>query len=263
MKQIKVDFEEFPIIMAKIMGQLYSRVFLQILDSSIAEDFNLRHVFEDFLKLAEYKTGVVDMTREAISRRTNIPLDILSPIIDRLEAPDPKSRDQEHEGRRIERLDKHRDWGWSILNWEKYDKLRTQADVNMRVQRHRDKNPPSGFKRPSLEEIKLHFSQAGMTMDEADKFFNYYESNGWKVGRNPMKSWVSAAANWRKNVEDRHDKKPSASAELIKNQRALERVEDRLQYLKGQMPLIPKLKSEWNELKEEQTKLKKILGFKA
>ena len=51
----------------KDMSQLYSRVFLQILDSSIAEDFTMRHVFEDFLKSCDHKTGVVDMTRPIVS----------------------------------------------------------------------------------------------------------------------------------------------------------------------------------------------------
>ena len=31
---------------------------------------------------------------------------------------------------------------------------------------------------------------------EAEKFVNYYESNGWKVGKNPMKSWTHAANTW-------------------------------------------------------------------
>ena len=34
---------------------------------------------------------------------------------------------------------------------------------------------------------------------EAEKFFNYYESNGWKVGKNPMKNWKAAANNWITN----------------------------------------------------------------
>jgi uncharacterized protein YdaU (DUF1376 family) len=34
---------------------------------------------------------------------------------------------------------------------------------------------------------------------EAKKFFNYYESNGWKVGKNPMKNWKAAANNWITN----------------------------------------------------------------
>jgi uncharacterized protein YdaU (DUF1376 family) len=34
---------------------------------------------------------------------------------------------------------------------------------------------------------------------EAEKFFNYYESNGWKVGKNPMKNWRASANNWITN----------------------------------------------------------------
>ncbi len=36
---------------------------------------------------------------------------------------------------------------------------------------------------------------------ECEKFFNYYESNGWRVGKNPMKNWKAAAVNWLKNVK--------------------------------------------------------------
>jgi len=189
------------------MSQLYSRVFLQILDSSIAEDFKVRHVFEDFLKLCDHKTGILDMTRQALSRRLNIPMELLDEAISKLESPDPSSRDPEHEGRRLERLDEHRDWGWKILNWGKYESVRTKADVYLRVARHREKekseNPTGKFVKPTLEEIKLHFSETGLPMAEAEKFFHYYESNGWKVGKNPMKSWISAAANWKKNYSER------------------------------------------------------------
>jgi hypothetical protein len=31
---------------------------------------------------------------------------------------------------------------------------------------------------------------------EAERFVNYYNSNGWKVGRNAMKDWKSAVYNW-------------------------------------------------------------------
>lgn len=39
----------------------------------------------------------------------------------------------------------------------------------------------------------------------ASKFFHYYESNGWKVGKNPMKSWRSAVSLW---VSKESDNKP-------------------------------------------------------
>ena len=136
----------------KEMSQLYARVFLQILDSSIAEDYTLRHVFEDLLKLADHKTGIVDMTRQAIARRLNLPESVLSDAINKLESADPNSRDADFDGRRIERLDQHRDWGWTILNWKKYAELKNKADVAARVQKHRNKENPV----PPLKEFAPH-----------------------------------------------------------------------------------------------------------
>lgn len=55
-----------------------------------------------------------------------------------------------------------------------------------------------GFKKPNIEELKAVFGEKGFPA-EAEKFFDYYEANGWRVGRNPMKSWQSAVANWIRN----------------------------------------------------------------
>ena len=59
----------------------------------------------------------------------------------------------------------------------------------------------SKFKKPTIEEIKLAAAKAGLAEIEADRFFNYYESNGWRVGRNPMKSWIHALTNWKNNLQ--------------------------------------------------------------
>lgn len=184
----------------KEMSQLYARVFLQILDSSIAEDFTTRHVFEDLLKLCDHKTGILDITRQALSRRLNVPIETLNIALEKLESPDASSRDADNEGRRIERIDEHRDWGWQILNWGKYDEIRTRADLSMRVARHRanvakEPNSPN-FRKPAIEELKLAISKAGLPESEAQHFLNYYESNGWRVGKNPMRSWPHAVGNW-------------------------------------------------------------------
>ncbi len=161
------------------MSQLYSRVFLQILDSSIAEDFSLRHVFEDFLKLADHKTGVVDMTRPALSRRLNIPLDLLEQKIKQLESPDPASRDNEFDGRRIERLDGHRDWGWKILNWGKYEAIRNRADVYMRVAKHRENEKEKNSHFPvKVEDAVVHAEFIGCSKDFAAKVWTKAEGRG-------------------------------------------------------------------------------------
>lgn len=173
----------------------------------------MRHVFEDFLKLCDGRTGVLDMTRQSLSRRLNIPAEILDKEITKLESPDPASRDPEFDGRRIERIDAHRDWGWRILNWAKYDAVRTKADVYMRVAKHRSngQTDASIFKKPTVEEVKLHFLNAHLPLAEAEKFFDYYESNGWRVGRNPMKNWHSAVGNWNRNLKERRYELPLKS----------------------------------------------------
>jgi hypothetical protein len=120
------------------------------------------------------------------------------------------------------------------------------------------------FLKPSLEEVKLCAAKKGLPVTEAEKFFNYYESNGWRVGKNPMKSWPHAVANWAKNVEAAHVNGTNGNVSAIQNQTALNRVEDRQKVLRGQFPLTDqRLKTEWNELKTERTRLMGLLGFKA
>ena len=127
------------------MTQLYSRIFTQILDSSLAEDWQARHVFEDILKLSN--DGILDMTRDALCRRTNVPRDVVDRALAILEAPDAASRDPSEDGRRIVRLDEHRDWGWRIVNWEKYEAIKCKDDQRAktaeRVRRHREKKERS------------------------------------------------------------------------------------------------------------------------
>ena len=68
------------------------------------------------------------------------------------------------------------------------------------------------FVKPTLQEItevmavkireKYGASVADTLInDQAENFLNYYESNGWRVGKNPMKNWHCAVANWIKNIK--------------------------------------------------------------
>jgi hypothetical protein len=111
-------------LFARIM---YAKIFEQIFDSSIAEDYKVRLVFEDMLVLAR-SDGVVDMTHEAISRRTNVPLEMVRQAISDLEKPDGRSRSKALGGARLKRLDKHRDWGWRIVNYHTYRMIATEVD---------------------------------------------------------------------------------------------------------------------------------------
>lgn len=55
------------------------------------------------------------------------------------------------------------------------------------------------FRPPTLEEVKNHAAETmSGSRDAPEAFHDYYTSNGWKVGRNPMKDWKAAYKNWIK-----------------------------------------------------------------
>lgn len=104
---------------------MYAKIFAQIYDSSIADDYEVRHFFMDMLVLADLN-GHVDMTHEAISARTRIPLDVVRRHISVLEQPDPRSRTREHDGKRLIPIDSERGWGWIVVNYVEYRRIASE-----------------------------------------------------------------------------------------------------------------------------------------
>lgn len=60
------------------------------------------------------------------------------------------------------------------------------------------------FAPPSREEVVLQCAKIGLPTNEGDKFLAYYEANGWRVGRNPMRKWSAALTHWKTNWIDRN-----------------------------------------------------------
>jgi hypothetical protein len=65
--------------------------------------------------------------------------------------------------------------------------------------------PTPRFKKPSLEEISAYCSERENHIDP-QRFFDHYESNGWKVGKATMKDWRAAIRTWEKNALDAGNK---------------------------------------------------------
>ena len=64
------------------------------------------------------------------------------------------------------------------------------------------------FTPPTVEEVRAYCKERKNNVDP-EHFIAHYESNGWKVGRNPMKSWKSSVITWEKNDYNKGDaKKP-------------------------------------------------------
>lgn len=51
------------------------------------------------------------------------------------------------------------------------------------------------FVKPSLDELVAYKQEHKLNVD-CNKFFDFYESKGWMVGKNHMKDWRAAMRNW-------------------------------------------------------------------
>jgi hypothetical protein len=114
----------------------------------------------DLLVLADEK-GIVDMTIEAVARRTNVPLEIVSSGIAALLKPDPNSRSQEEEGRRIVPLDERRSWGWLIVNYERYRNTKSKEDKRLYDQSRYKQTKVKKSEQNGKSEIPLSSSENG------------------------------------------------------------------------------------------------------
>ena len=65
---------------------------------------------------------------------------------------------------------------------------------------------PNKFIKPSLEEVRKYCLERNNNID-AEQFIDYYDSNGWKVGKNSMKDWKAAIRTWEKRDNSKQTRK--------------------------------------------------------
>ena len=64
------------------------------------------------------------------------------------------------------------------------------------------------FSPPSMDEVRDEVERLGYAVDP-ERFIAHYESNGWRVGPNKMKSWKSALVTWHKRQKEEDAKRQS------------------------------------------------------
>lgn len=74
---------------------------------------------------------------------------------------------------------------------DKYSRDKYSVDVPQPEQRKR-------FIPPTLDEVKVYCQERKNNVD-AERWFDYYTSNGWQVGKNKMKDWKAAVRTWERN----------------------------------------------------------------
>jgi hypothetical protein len=134
---------------------------------------------------------------------------------------------------------------WIIAKWEQYQGDPTAAERQARFKQKqrqcevtvdnalptvsnaekeketekKKETPPSEGQRkkshlPTLEEAQAYFVERGSTAEQGERYWNFYESKGWKVGKTPMERWKAAASNWIARSKEYANGKPEKSIPL-------------------------------------------------
>lgn len=88
----------------------------------------------------------------------------------------------------------------SIVNYKEYqqdDKANNKPNSKADENKQESKEIKKVFKRPSIEEINTFCLEHNLQLD-SQSFLDYYDSNGWKVGKNNMKDWKATVRRWAK-----------------------------------------------------------------
>jgi hypothetical protein len=138
---------------------MYGKIFDSIFDSSVMEeDVVTRYVWTCLIVLADWD-GNVDMTAEAIGRRINVPVQGVHTAIEQLGSPDPRSRSEKDDGRRLVLLDEHRDWGWHLVNHEHYREMRKAEDRRAYYRDYRRERRAAGKDKPAVHSEQVEHVQ--------------------------------------------------------------------------------------------------------
>ena len=94
------------------------------------------------------------------------------------------------------------------INKQTTDQLSIEKERSMR------------FTPPTIEEVQAYCAERGNKVDPI-RFFNFYTSKGWYVGKNKMKDWRAAVRTW-----EREDAEKAPKDEYIRHNYSDEQLKD-------------------------------------
>lgn len=78
------------------------------------------------------------------------------------------------------------------------------TNINITNTNLTDSNTKVGFVKPTIIDIKEYCKERKNNVD-CETFFDFYESNGWKVGKNSMKNWKACVRTWEKSRNNKNN----------------------------------------------------------
>jgi hypothetical protein len=112
---------------------------------------------------------------------------------------------------------------------------------------------------PKIEDLKEYFREKGFE-NETDKFFDFYTSKNWFVGKNKMKDWKAAVRNWIRNKDNfKSNFKQTKSNNQTDNNIFIYQIESGKGFInKSNINLTEIIKNKYSNVKTEFERLKNI-----
>ena len=102
-----------------------------------------------------------------------------------------------------------------IEKTERFSEKPKKANTNTKTNTNRNTKsnnigadkPPTRhrFVPPTVDQVTAYCTEKGYAVD-ADRFVDYYTSNGWRVGKNPMRDWKAAVRSWNGKEQQNNGK---------------------------------------------------------
>ena len=203
--KLKRDFfkrHDIRIIEEMPNGKEYLLFYLKLLVESIDHEGALR--FSDTIPYNEQMLSVITNTNVDIVRSALKLLDSLRLV----EIKDDQTIYMEEVQRMIgseswsaDRVRKYREKQKLLQCNTDVTSCNEEIEIEKEIDIEKDNNKPQKrFAKPTIDEVKAYCQERNNNVD-AEKWYNYYSSNGWKVGRNPMKDWKAAVRTWERSGE--------------------------------------------------------------
>ena len=76
---------------------------------------------------------------------------------------------------------------------------------------------PKVFIPPTVEQVREYCLESGYGIDP-EQFVDFYESKGWMIGKNKMKSWKAAVRTWVKNRKNTQPKSDNPYEDMLREE---------------------------------------------
>ena len=92
--------------------------------------------------------------------------------------------------------------------------LEKELEIELDTKANKSPTKAKRFVKPTLSEIEQYCIERNNNVN-AEQFFDYYESNGWRVGKNSMKDWKAAVRTWERSEYRKHNYKKNSKEDAI------------------------------------------------